>query len=108
MSEMLSSESNWFADLIGDGSSLAEQLEQIKTFAYAAFDRLDTDGNGFMSQTELEEALKDASIEKKERSFLTFLLDNHDQIAEASDELGSDGISRSDLESYFELIAALL
>lgn len=99
---------SWFADLIGDGTGLAEQLGQIKEFAYAAFDRLDLDGNGYMSQAELEEALKASNIGEKEKSFLSFLLDNHDQIAEANEDAGSDGISRSDLESYFELIATLL
>lgn len=109
MSETGSNSSNtWFADLIGDGSSLPEQMQQIKTFAYASFDRLDQNNNGFLSQEELENALKEPSIPEKEKAFLKFLLENHQQIADAANEDSPDGISRQDLESYFEIIAALL
>ena len=106
----LSSEA-WFADLIGDGSKIADQLKEVKEFAYNSFDSLDKDGNGFLSCEELELACNNAvDLNYRQRSFLKFLLDNHEQISEAYDDgdMESYGVSREDLESYFELIATLL
>jgi len=112
MTEPVDENSNgetWFSDITGDGSSIAEQLQSVKDFAYRSFDRLDSDKNGFISHEELEAALGSDQLSPRERKFLAFLLENHDQIAEAYDEfVGNDGISRKDLESYFELIATLL
>lgn len=103
------SSNTWFADIMGDGSQMGDQLQAIKNFAYIAFDKIDKDGNGFLSQVELEALLASGELGKREQSFLTFLLDNHDQIAEATDEgEHADGISRYDLEAYFDLIATLL
>ena len=101
--------SSWFADILGDGSAVQEQLEAIKLFAYKAFDKLDRDGNGFISDDELETALQSGDLLPRERNFLTFLQENHDQIADAFNENTiSDGISRQDLEAYFDLVATLL
>ena len=107
---MSDSDSNaWFADIASDGSSVAEQLKSIKTFAYEAFDKLDKDQNGYISRKELELAIA-ADLQYTEQKFLKFLLENHEQIAEACDEGGAsmEGISRDDLEQYFDLIATLL
>jgi hypothetical protein len=107
--EVLSGESSWFADILGDGSNIAEQLKAVKAFAYQAFDKLDIDQNGFISHEELEATLKGEGLQPRERMFVTFLLDNHDQIADAFDERTiADGISRKDLEFYFDLVATLL
>lgn len=104
----LKSES-WFADLIGNGANAVEQLKAIKDFAYKSFDAIDKDKNGFLSREELEQAIREGS-EYKQRAFLKFILDNQDQIAEAEEDSANieDGISRRDLESYFELISTLL
>ena len=104
----LKSES-WFADLIGNGANASEQLKAVKDYAYKSFDAIDKDKNGFLSHQELEQAISAAS-DYKQRSFLKFILDNHEQIAESEDDSlqVEDGISRKDLESYFELIATLL
>ncbi|MBX9686716.1 MAG: hypothetical protein K2X27_08440 [Candidatus Obscuribacterales bacterium] len=99
---------NWFADLIGDGSQIADQLMAVKTFAYAAFDKIDQNRNGFLAQDELNTALCQPVLEYREKAFLKFLLDNYEQISESFDEGHGEGISRADLESYFDLIATLL
>lgn len=99
----------WFSDIIGDGSNVADQLQAIKNFAYQAFDKLDKDQNGFISRKELEVAIA-ADLQQNEQKFLQFLLDNHEQITEACDDgsTSTDGISRKDLDLYFDLIATLL
>lgn len=98
---------SWFSDVAGDGSSVADQLQSIKKFAYRSFDRLDQDNNGYISRAELEEAIA-ANLGGTEQKFLVFLLDNHEQISEASEDASPDGISRQDLDLYFELISTLL
>ncbi len=101
--------STWFADVLGDRSNIGDQLQEIKAFAYAAFDKIDKNANGFLSHDELESAAAGTEVTEKERSFLNFLIDNHDEISEACDEgEGSEGISRTDLDNYFELISSLL
>lgn len=104
----LSSE-NWFADLIGNGVNATEQLKSVKEFAYKSFDAIDKDKNGYLSHLELEYAINESS-DYRQRAFLKFLLDNHEQIAESEDDSAhlEDGISRQDLESYFDLIVTLL
>ncbi len=97
----------WFSDIVGDGSNVSDQLQAIKNFAYNSFDKLDKDKNGFISRKELEVAIA-ADLDQTEQKFLVFLLDNHEQIAEACDDAELDGISRNDLEQYFDLISTLL
>ncbi len=106
---MAGTEDTWFSDIIGDGSQIGDQLKAVKDFAYSSFDKLDKDGNGFLSRKELELALA-ADLQNTEKKFLEFLLDNHEQICEACDDgrVSADGISRQDLEFYFELIRTLL
>ncbi len=85
-------------------------IKAIRDYAYWAFDHLDKNGNGFLERDELE-AVLNTQISQKEKSFITFLLNNQENIAEMVQEEGgppSDGISREDLESYFALITNLL
>jgi hypothetical protein len=99
----------WFTDILGDGSDVGEQLKAVKDFAYRSFDKLDRDKNGFVSHDELELALANSELNPREKMFLSFLLENHDQIADAFDERTiADGISKKDLDAYFELISTLL
>ncbi|MBX9568283.1 MAG: EF-hand domain-containing protein [Candidatus Obscuribacterales bacterium] len=85
-------------------------LAAVKEFAYRSFDQLDRDGNGFIELTELEDALENDALGNREKSFVMFLLNNLQQIAEMVHEEGdpNDGVSRQDLESYFQLLANLI
>lgn len=87
-----------------------ERFSEIKTYAYIAFDQLDLDGNGFIDETELLTALESPKTSEREKSFITFLLNNRQQIADSFDEGFGDpsGISRKDLEEYFKVITQLM
>jgi hypothetical protein len=91
--------------------SVISNLAAVKDFAYKSFDVLDKDGNGFIETHELTGILESGSLDNREKSFVVFLLNNREQIAQMNDE-GSqspvDGISRSDIEAYFALLANLL
>ncbi len=82
-------------------------IEQIRQYAYEAFDKLDTNGNGFIETSELYAALDDPQTSMKEKSYIMFLLTHQEEISDCEDE-GVDemvnGISRIDLDSYFRLI----
>ena len=106
-------------EMQGDRSWLAEEAEademqdiaSIRDYAYGAFDRLDKDGNGFIETTELQLARQEPSLSAKEKSFISFLLNNQEAIADMVAESNPGprlGISRDDLESYFGLITRLL
>jgi hypothetical protein len=88
-------------------------MRSIKEYAYAAFDKLDGNGNGFIEYKELEQALKDPELSDKEKSFITFLVNNRQQIASSFDEgqrskkLREEGISRQDLQAYFSLAVTM-
>lgn len=88
-------------------SPVQKSLEEIKQYAYEAFDKLDKNGNGFIETDELYSFLEDANTPMREKSFITFLVTNQAEIAQSCHEGGSDhekGISRLDLEFYFKLI----
>ena len=84
-----------------------QNMEDIKKYAYDAFDKLDTNANGFIETDELYVAMQDESTPMRDKSYIMFLLTNQADIA-ASAEEGSpenkDGISRIDLELYFRLV----
>jgi len=93
-----------------DGGETEPDLNAIKEYAYLAFDHLDKNGNGFLEREELT-AVLETNISNREKSFITFLLNNQENIAEMVQEAGggpSEGISRADLESYFALLSRLL
>lgn len=97
-------------DADNDGEEI-QDIAAIRDYAYQAFDRLDKDGNGFIESTELHLARLDPSMSAKEKSFIAFLLNNQEAIADMVAEAAPGprlGISRDDLESYFGLISRLL
>ena len=97
-------------DADDDGAAI-QDIDAIRDYAYEAFDRLDKDGNGFIESTELHLARLDPSMSAKEKSFIAFLLNNQEAIADMVAEVAPGprlGISRDDLESYFGLISRLL
>ncbi|HEY9680283.1 MAG TPA: EF-hand domain-containing protein [Oculatellaceae cyanobacterium] len=80
-------------------------MDEIKSFAYGAFEALDADGDGFIDKWELETALKRLPPPARERSFVVFMICHLTEIADAHHEeciTRSDGISRVDLDSYFQ------
>ena len=88
-----------------------ERFNEIKTYAYLAFDELDKDKNGFIDESELLEALNSSSTSEREKAFIAFLLDNRQSIADSFDEgahQDPEGISRMDLEAYFKMISQLM
>lgn len=92
-------------------SPVQQNIENIKKYAYDAFDKLDTNGNGFIERDELLAAFEDDSVPMKDKSYIMFLLNNQKEIADAARE-GSgpqeEGISRVDLELYFRLVLSRL
>ncbi|MBS2009061.1 MAG: hypothetical protein JST01_18560 [Cyanobacteria bacterium SZAS TMP-1] len=94
----------------GGGEGGEPDIKAIREYAYVAFDQLDKNGNGFLEREELM-AVLNTPISEREKSFITFLLNNQENIAEMVQEEQSgpsEGISRDDLESYFALISTLL
>jgi len=96
----------WFSTLGNDG--LNEHFNEIRTYAYLVFDSLDTNGNGYIELEELESALALPNMSEREKSFITFLVNNHSSIADAVEDSNPEGISRKDIEAYFKLIGELL
>lgn len=89
------------------GDIVQQNIEQIRNYAYEAFDKLDTNGNGFIETDELYAALDDNDVPMREKSYIMFLLSHQQEIADAQDEgveEMSDGISRLDIEHYFNLV----
>ncbi len=92
-------------------SPVQKSIEEIKQYAYEAFDKLDANGNGFIEMDELAASLQDPNTPMREKSFISFLINNHDDIekscAEGAGEKKS-GISRLDIEFYFRLVISQL
>jgi len=102
-------ENTWFSQY--STANLAEHFNEIKTYAYLAFDQLDQDHNGFIDQDELLNALNSPQTSEREKSFISFLLNNQQAIADSFDEgqaQDPEGISRQDLEAYFNLVSGLI
>lgn len=90
---------------------LQQNFDQIRLFAYEAFDKIDANDNGFIETEELYAALNDPNLDMREKSYVTFLLTNQKEIADSVNE-GIDptqnGISRLDIELYFKLAISRL
>lgn len=101
-------ESAWFSQY--STKNVIDNLEEIKAYAFQAFDRLDSNQNGFIERSELEQALASPNTSEREKSFITFLLNNQEAIAESYDEewQQNEGISRNDIQAYFALIEGLV
>ena len=92
-------------------SPVQQNLENIKQYAYDAFDKLDTNGNGFIERDELMAAFEDENVPMKDKSYIMFLLNNQKEIADSARESAGDqeeGISRVDLDMYFKLVLSRL
>lgn len=92
-------------------SPLRQNFEDIKAYAYEAFDKLDTNKNGFIETDELYAAMQDENTPMRDKSYIMFLLTNQSDIASSAQEghpEHADGISRVDLELYFRLVLSML
>jgi hypothetical protein len=91
-------------------SPMQRNIEDIKQYAYEAFDSLDANKNGFIEMDELAAHLNDPNVPMREKSFVSFLINNHDDIEKACAEGGAtkNGISRLDIEFYFKLVLSQL
>jgi len=103
----------WYSGYVAkpsEGLTASEALTDVRNFAYAAFERLDKNGNGFIEMSELKQILQNGKLTERESSFVYFLLNNHQQISDSFAEEGAsqNGISRQDLNAYFNLILQLL
>jgi hypothetical protein len=81
-----------------------ETFEQIKEFAFKEFAALDRDEDGFLSKSELVEALDSGEFSLKQRGFINFLLRRIQDIEETYIEEWADwrkGISLVDVQEYF-------
>lgn len=101
-------ESAWFSQY--SAKNVVDNFAEIKKYAFQAFDKLDTNQNGFIERAELELALQSDSTTEREKSFISFLLNNQEAIATSYDEewAENDGISRNDIQAYFALIEGLV
>jgi hypothetical protein len=92
-------------------SPAQRNLEDIKKYAYEAFDLLDTNQNGFIEASELHVVLADPATPMRDKSFVMFLLSNQQEIADSVQE-GTpeyrDGISRLDIDQYFKIVISRL
>lgn len=103
-------ETAWVSNYVPKGT-VQDSINQIREYAYSAFDKLDKNGNGFIETDELQAFLKDAGTPEREKSFITFLLTNQEAISDQVKEGASspkDGISRLDLDAYFKLILSMM
>jgi hypothetical protein len=102
-------EKAWVNDYVPTGTA-ADAINEVKSFAYGAFDLLDKNGNGYIETDELQAFLKDPNTAEREKSFITFLLNNQQAISDSVLEGASapkQGISRLDLDAYFKLVLAM-
>ena len=80
-------EKAWVSNYVPKASA-ADAILQIKDYAYKAFDKLDSDGNGYIEKHELEAHLKDENTPAREKSFITVLLNNQQAISSLLSNLG--------------------
>jgi serine/threonine protein kinase len=102
-----SAHSDWFAAPGALSPHVIEQLDEIKAFAYSSFDRIDTNGDGFISEQELQDAIMDEKTPWRQKSYLNFLLRRLGDVQSSYDEEWAPdhaGISRADIQEYFNLV----
>ena len=90
----------WPAQSLSGGIDVSRLLAEVQEFALITFDRLDSDGNGFISKEELEAAKTKFKLSGRELSYVRFLCSNISKISAAFDdhEAPADaGISRNDI-----------
>lgn len=87
-------------------SDPVDKLDDLKKFTDKNFDKIDKDGDGFMSEDELTEASKAECLSDQDKRAIEILQKNREDIEELSnDELGdeNDGISKADMQKFDDL-----
>ena len=86
---------------------------KCRGFALRTFDRLDLNGDGFISAAELDQVLNTGELHWRDKNYVQFLHLNVDKIGRAFDDHDGispcgisrndliQGISRNDLVEYF-------
>ncbi len=104
------SDSDWYRkrNVSQQGLRVSDTIQEVKVFAYESFDRLDKNGDGFITKEELVEALNNDRWDWREKSYICFLLRRITDIQESYEEEWQckkvDGVSRVDIQEYFKLI----
>ncbi len=81
----------------------------LKEKSEALFDKIDTDHDGFLSQTELSAAVQNDQFKGEDAQVVAALYDNRNKLQKLSnDEFGpeNDGITKADLAEFDKLEAA--
>ena len=78
-------EKHWLKTEASD-ESVYQDIRQIRDYARLAFDKLDLDSNGFIERQELFTFLSSDKVSNREKSFITFLLNNQQAIADMTAE----------------------
>lgn len=101
-------QNEWFAQPAQKKLSPVQQnFEDIRKYAYEVFDKLDTNGNGYIERAELMAAFESENTDMRDKSYIMFLLNNQAEISDACLEGSGEqekGISRLDIEMYFKLV----
>ncbi len=81
--------------------------EDIQALVAKNFGRLDTNGDGFISKTELDEATVDKTLQGDDARLVAVLKEHRQNLEELSnDEWGdeNDGITKADIEKFSEIL----
>lgn len=79
----------------------------VVEFTEQNFDKVDTDGNGFMSLDEIEEALKNCSLSNDSRVSLNALVSHIANLSKLVGDGSSEGISKADMDEFERLLNAI-
>jgi hypothetical protein len=95
---------DWLKTFRIGGIKIGDTFSEIKAFAFDFFEALDADGDGFLTDQELEDALESKTYDLRQKAFISFLIRRIEDIESTYEEEwaeGRRGISLVDLQEYF-------